>query len=142
MLSLAINSFLLKYGSDFINSSAGSILLEHIISFSLIAVMFTLMFKFLGDAIVHWKLALMGGLFTAILFLVGKFAIGWYIGRSSISSTFGSASVLALLMLWVFYTSEILFLVASFLFVLGEKLGLRIGASEDAVLVVKQEVNS
>ncbi|MEO0876319.1 MAG: YihY/virulence factor BrkB family protein, partial [Bacteroidota bacterium] len=141
LLSLAVNSFLIKYGPDFTNGTAGNVILEHLISYLLVASMFALMFKFLGDALVHWKLALMGGLFTAALFLIGKFAIGWYIGRSNISSTFGSASVLALLMIWVYYTSQILFLGASFLYVLGEKLGLQITANKDAVSVVKQEID-
>ena len=81
------------------------------------------MFKNLGDANIGWGVALAGGLFTALLFTLGKFVIGQYIGSSSLSSTFGAASVLAVLMVWVYYTSQILFLGASFVYVLSEHLG-------------------
>jgi len=64
--------------------------------------------------------------FTSILFFVGKAAIGLYIAKSSLNSTFGAASAIAILMIWVFYISQILFIGASFAFVYGRHTGLDI----------------
>jgi membrane protein len=95
---------------------------EHLISFVLLSVVFAIIFKFLGDAKIHWKATTLGGLFTALLFVFGKIGIGMYIGHSHISSTFGSASVLDLLMLWVYYTSQIIFIGASFIEIISVKM--------------------
>lgn len=128
LLSLSINSFLVQYTDALSPNFPLSILSEHLISIALLTLVFALMFKNLGDAQVDWLVALVGGLFTALLFTVGKFVIGRYIGSSTISSTFGAASVLALLMVWVYYTSQILFLGASFVYVLSEEWGRKIVA--------------
>jgi membrane protein len=100
------------------------------------------MFKYLGDAIIHWKATILGGVFTALLFIFGKTAIGMYIGHSHISSTFGSASVLALLMLWVYYTSQIIFLGASFIKIISNRLGRSILPNINAVMVKNVEINT
>lgn len=63
-----------------------------------------------------------------------------YIGHSHISSTFGSASVLALLMIWIYYTSQIIFLGASFMYVLGEKMGYPVLPTENAVKILTNEI--
>lgn len=140
MLSIALNGFLLRYTQHLSSDFPISIAVEHLTSFFLVAVMFSLMFKFLGDAVVHWRVAILSGLFTSALFLIGKFAIGLYIGHGTIATTFGSASVLALLMVWVYYTSQIMFLGASFLYVLGDKLKLAVQPNDEAVFIEKKEV--
>ncbi|MFK7948311.1 MAG: YihY/virulence factor BrkB family protein [Saprospiraceae bacterium] len=89
---------------------------EHLISIVLIAIAFAIMYKYLGDANFSWKTVLITGIFTSVLFFVGKLGIGMYIGQSKIASTFGAASAIALLMVWVYYTSQIIFLGASFAF--------------------------
>ena len=98
------------------------------------------MFKFLGDAKVHWKASIFGGIFTALLFIFGKIGIGMYIGRSHISTTFGSACTLALLMIWVYYTSQIIFLGASFVKIISERLGYKILPNDNSILIEKVEV--
>lgn len=105
-------------------------------------IVFAMMFKFLGDAKVHWKVSLIGGLITSLLFLFGKAIIGYYIGLSHITSTFGSASVLALLLIWVFYISQIIFLGASFVKVISSSLGYEILPNSDAVKVENIEVDN
>ena len=72
----------------------------------------------------------------------GKIGIGMYIGRSHISSTFGSASTLALLMIWVYYTSQIIFLGASFVKIISERLGYKILPSHNAILIEKLDPRS
>lgn len=76
MMSISINSLLVKYSSDLSTNFPISIFLEHIVSFVLISLMLSLMFKFLGDAKVHWKVSLISGFFTSVLFILGKYAIG------------------------------------------------------------------
>ncbi|WP_075342256.1 YihY/virulence factor BrkB family protein [Tenacibaculum agarivorans] len=140
LISTTIHAFLIHHAQNLSNEFRFVYLYEHFISFIIAAFAFAIMFKFLGDAIVHWKIALLGGTLTSLLFLFGKVGIAIYISHSHISSTFGSASVLALLMLWVYYTSQIIFLGASFIQVLGDKLGYEIVPNDDAVKVDHVEI--
>ena len=75
-----------------------------------------------------------------MLFLIGKIGIGFYIAHSSIKSTFGAASILALLMIWVYYSSQILFMGASFAYVFGQKTGFEIRPTKQAVRYVQKEL--
>ena len=84
------------------------------------------MYKFLGNAIIKWKVVLLGGFVVTLLFMLGKIAIGIYIGHSHLSSTFGSASVLALVLVWVYYTSQIIFFGASLIKILSQRFGYEI----------------
>ncbi len=142
LISTTISSFLLKYTDGIHDDYKLSYLYEHLLSFAVISIVFMIMFKVLGDAKVNWKAALFGGLFTSLLFLFGKVGIGMYIGHSHISSTFGSASVLALLMLWVYYTSQIVFLGASFVKVISDTIGHEIEPNANATRIIKVEVDS
>lgn len=119
-LSVSIHGFLTRHSAAGHADLTSLLLLEHVVSFLLIALLFALMFRFLGSTQASWKVCVIAGLFTSVLFLVGKYLIGLYIGHSHLSSTFGSASLLALIMLWVYYTSQILFLGASMVHVLGD----------------------
>ncbi|MEO0338195.1 MAG: YihY/virulence factor BrkB family protein [Bacteroidota bacterium] len=123
LLSLSINSFITRHGAQLPDGFPLSLMLEYLVSYLLVALVFTLMFKYLGNAIVHWQAALLGGLFTSFLFLAGKSLIALYIGHSNIATTFGAASVLALIMVWVYYTSQMLFLGASFVYIVSKRLG-------------------
>ena len=138
--STTLNTFLVKYSSTLLIDPSIIILLEYFVSYFLDVLVFWLMYKFLGDAIVNGKVALISGAFTAALFILGNYVIGLYIGQSEISSTFGSASAVALIMVWVYYTSQVIFLGASFLYVLGERLGHKVLPSKDAVSFVQEEV--
>lgn len=135
VISTTLNSLLIKYTQDLHVNFKFFYVYEHIASFLVLSIIFSIMFKFLGDAKVQLKPAILGGLFTALLFIFGKAAIGFYIGHIHISTTFGSASLLALLMLWVYYTSQIIFLGASFVKVISEKLGCEIIPGKNAVMI-------
>ena len=126
LLSTTINSLLFKFSSNLPDSFTHVHLYENLISFFLITILFTLLFKVIGNANVHWKIAMLAAGFTSVLFFIGKAAIGLYIAKSSLNSTFGAASAIAILMIWVFYTSQILFIGASFAFVYGRHTGLDI----------------
>ena len=98
------------------------------------------MFSILSDAIIHWKPAVLGGVFTAFLFSIGKTIIGYTLTTMHIDSIFGSASVLAILMLWVFYTSQIIFFGAAFIDVVSERMGYQIRPNKLGVKVDVVEV--
>lgn len=133
LLSTLTNSFLIKHGANLHTDFNYSLIYEHVTSFTVVSLMFAIMFRFLGDAKVHWKPSLLSGLFTGLLFIFGKIGIGMYLGKAHLASTFGSASVLALIMLWVYYTSQIMFLGASFVKILSNKMNYEILPNKNAI---------
>ena len=86
----------------FIGSAAHAI-----ISFAVITVLFAMIFKYLPDAVVPWRDVWFGAIVTSILFAVGKFSIGLYLGHSAVASAFGVAASLAVLMIWLYYSAQI-----------------------------------
>ncbi len=83
--------------------------LDLLISFLIITLLFTLIFKLLPDVTVSWKDVWIGSVFTAVLFMIGKFLIGIYIGSASIGSIYGAAGSLVIVLVWTYYSSQILF---------------------------------
>jgi membrane protein len=75
---------------------------------------FAAIFKFVPSVLVTWRAAAAGGIFTAILFAAGRFALAWYLGREAEASAYGAATSLVLLLIWVYYSAQILFLGAQF----------------------------
>lgn len=84
--------------------------LNFVISLAIITTLFTMIFKFLPDVKIAWRDVWLGGFVTALLFNLGKFLIGIYIGRSSISSVYGAMGSLVIVLVWVYYSAQILFL--------------------------------
>ena len=85
-----------------------------LISFAAITAMFAAMFKWLPDTVVEWRDVWLGAAITAALFELGKLLIGIYIGRLALASTYGAAASLVILLIWVYYTSQIVLLGAEF----------------------------
>ena len=133
LLSTIINGFFYKFSSKLPDAFVHAHLYENLISFFLITLLFAVLFRFIRTAIVPWKNALVSAGFTSILFFIGKIAIGIYIAHSDIKSTFGAASIIALLMIWVYYSSQIFFIGASFAYVFGQKTGFEIKPTDQAV---------
>ncbi|MEW6157478.1 MAG: YihY/virulence factor BrkB family protein [Verrucomicrobiota bacterium] len=106
--------------------------LHGVISFGVIATLFAMIFKLLPDARVRWRDVWIGAAGTAALFTLGKFALSFYLGRESTTSTFGAAGSLVLLLLWVYYSSIILFFGAEFTQVYAKETGTRIVPKENA----------
>ena len=131
ILSTTINSFFYKHSNSMPEAYQNLHIYEHFVSITLLSLVFAIMYKYLGDAIVPWKTAFVTGIFTSILFAIGKLGIGIYLGHSSISTTFGTASIIALLMMWVYYTSQIIFLGASFAYEYGKLIGREIEPKEE-----------
>ena len=89
-------------------------LINSIVSFLLIAVLFGAIYKILPDRTLEWRDVRVGAIATAALFTIGKSLIGWYIGSSAVASTYGAAGGLLVTLLWVYYSSEIFLLGAEF----------------------------
>jgi membrane protein len=85
-----------------------------LVSLGLVALLFGLIYKMLPDASLAWRDVTAGAIATAILFEVGKFFISLYLGSSSVTSSFGAAGALALLLLWIYYSSQIFLIGAEF----------------------------
>jgi len=89
-------------------------LINTVAIFLIITFLFTLIFKILPNAVIRWKHAILGATITSLLFLGGKFLIGFYLGNSRIGLTYGTAASIVLLMIWVYYSSIILYFGACF----------------------------
>ncbi|WP_315822236.1 YihY/virulence factor BrkB family protein [Paraflavitalea speifideaquila] len=105
----------------------------------LITALFAIIFKVLPDAIIRWREVISGALFTALLFLGGKFLISFYITKSNIGLTYGAAATIIVILLWVYYSSVILYFGAEFTKCYAVESGSGIRPKDTAVFVVKQE---
>jgi len=104
-----------------------------VLSLFVIFALFSMVYKILPDAELSWKDVRIGALVTTILFVIGKYLIGLYLGSSAVSSTFGAAGSLAILLVWIYYSAQILFLGAEFTYVYATRFGSGIHPSEFAV---------
>lgn len=95
--------------------------LNNVITIAAVTAVFTIIFKILPDVKLKWKSALVGALFTAVLFSLGKYAIGIYIEKGNPASAFGAASSIIVILLWIYYTSIILYFGAEFTQAYAEK---------------------
>jgi membrane protein len=107
--------------------------------FLTIASLFAVIFKVLPDAKIKWKDSFFGAFFTAFLFMVGKFLISFYLGSSNLGATYGAAAAVILILLWVYYSSIILYFGAEFTKVYATTYGGRIKPTDTAVFIVKSE---
>lgn len=103
------------------------------------ALLFAMIFKYLPDVIIRWSDVWIGAGVTAVLFAVGKLAIGLYLGQSSVTSVYGAAGSLVVLLIWVYYSALILFFGAEFTQVYARRFGRRIQPGEFAVPVTEEE---
>src|SRR5205085_2548084 len=114
--------------------------LNLIITFGVVTTLFGVIFKVLPDAKVKWKDVLAGAIATALLFMLGKFAISFYISKSNVGSTYGTAGSLVILLLWVYYSAVILYFGAEFTKAYAIKYGEPIHPNEYTVIAKTVEV--
>jgi len=96
-------------------------------------VLFALIFKVIPDARIGWHDVWVGAFATAVLFSIGRVALSWYVGRSATVSPFGAAGSLVALVVWVYYSAQILFFGAEFTQVFATRYGSRILPSAHAM---------
>ncbi len=116
-----------------------SVAIDAVINFIVISALFGVIFKFLPDVRIRWKDVRAGAFFTAILFMLGRFVIGFYIQTTGQESTYGAAGSIIILLLWIYYTAAILYMGASFTRAYTEFKGSRIAPAEFAVHVEERE---
>jgi membrane protein len=106
-----------------------------LISLTVIAVLFSVMFKVLPDANIKWRHVVIGGFITALLFVLGKFALGFYFGKSEPASAYGAAGSIVLILLWVSYSSMIVFFGAEFTKAMVVNTGSKVTPKKNAIHV-------
>lgn len=121
----AVISALQKYINEYIVNIPISLIeiANIIISFLVILLLFAMIFKYLPDVHIGWNDVWLGAAVTAGLFVLGKYLIGLYLGQSTTASTYGAAGSFVVLLLWVYYSAQILFLGAEFTQVYANKFG-------------------
>jgi membrane protein len=118
VVSLAVSAGLTAFGER-LNTvlpfgELVAMLLNAVISFVLLSVLFAAIYKVLPDRALEWRDVIVGAVVTALLFIVGKSLIGWYIGSSDVGSAYGAAGSLIVLLFWVYYSVQIFLLGAEF----------------------------
>lgn len=117
-------------------------ILNFVISFAVITLLIAAIYKFLPDVTVPWRNLWVGAGVTALLFNIGKFLLGLYIGGAGVGSAYGAAGSFVVLLTWVFYSAQILLFGAEFTQVYSKFRGTPIEPSKHAVRVPKQAKNS
>jgi membrane protein len=141
LVSLVISTTLVILGNSLRDLVPGFTylwqLLNFLVSFGIITLLFAMMFKILPDAQIAWKDVWIGAALTAVLFEIGKFLLGFYLGKTSLASAYGAAGSLVIILTWVFYSAQILFLGAEFTQVYVRNYGKEIAPAEYAMRVPK-----
>jgi len=144
LVSLALES-VLKAFSHYVQSVLpGGIVIAlatyWVFDLAVVILLFAIIFKFLPDAEIRWRDVWIGAGMTAIFFAIGKWALGLYLGSGSAASAYGAASSLITLLLWVYYSSQILLFGAEFTQVYASRAGRCIKPDEYAIRVENKEM--
>jgi membrane protein len=145
ILSLIINLLIDIFG-NYLEFFAGAGLyivfaINRIFIIAIVATLFTFMLKYLPDGKVKWKDAIKGAIFTSIFFMLGKAVIGYFLGHFNVTSTYGAAGSLVILLLWVYYSSVIIYFGATFTKVYAYLYGGKIIPRSFAILVETNEIS-
>jgi membrane protein len=125
LVSLAVNAWLAAMGTLFTGwlPALALQILSTIVSWVIITALFAGIYKVLPDVTLEWRDVLLGAAVTSLLFNLGKFAIGLYLGSSTVASAYGAAGSLVVLLIWVYYSAQIFFLGAEFTQVFANRYG-------------------
>ena len=149
LVSLVVNSIIVGLGSKISQyiPEATTIMMDivtRVVTLAVVTGIFTIIFKVLPDVIIKWKTAIIGALFTAILFSIGQFLIGIYIEKGNPGSAFGAAGSIIIILLWIYYSAIILYFGAEFTQAYAEKYDQAIAPSKYAVhtkiIIIEKEV--
>jgi membrane protein len=133
VVSTALGAVMKIVGDVIPGPDAVAHVLDVVVSIGVTTLLFALIFKYLPDVRIRWKDIWIGALVTAVLFAIGKYAIGMYLGNAALASSYGAAASVIIVMLWAYYSSQILFFGAEFIEVYASMTGRRILPDEDAV---------
>ncbi len=117
-------------------------LVNFLVSLAVTALIFALIYKVIPDVKIAWRDVWMGAIVTTVLFSLGRFLLGLYIGRSSVSSSYGAAGSLVALILWVYYSGQIFLFGAEFTQVYARRFGSNIEPSKNAVPLEATQANT
>jgi len=136
IVSLVVSSAIAVWGKYWSGWFEGMELLLHIVNFvvsvGVITVLFALIYRFLPRIAIGWGDVWIGALVTSLLFSFGKFLIGLYVGKSGMESSYGAAGALVVLLVWVYYSSQIFLLGAEFTKVYAQHHGSQKKSSQPA----------
>ena len=143
IVSLAVSAVLSALGSSMAFIPERTLHAADVsLSFAVITILFAAIFRFLPDAEIAWRDVWTGALVTSLLFVAGKFVIGFYLGRSSPGDAFGAASALAVILVWIYYAGMIVLFGAEFTQAWAERRGNRKRPENGAVHVKHVEVTT
>lgn len=145
LVSLGVNALVDVLGEQLSRYfSEASVIFFYVVNLGItllvITTLFAVIFKVLPDGKIHWRECFVGAAFTAILFGIGKFGISFYIGQSDLGATYGTSASIIILLLWVYYSSIILYFGAEFTKIYANSDGTHIQPDEHAVLIEKRVV--
>ncbi len=145
MVSLLLNALIALVGNHLnkLVSGVGKIfipVIDNLATFLITAVVFAVIFKVLPDAKIKWKDVSVGAFITAILFTLGKIAIGWYLGQSNLATIYGAAGSVIIIMVWAYYSSLILYLGAEFTKVYATQYGTKIQPSDYSEWIIIEQI--
>jgi len=137
LVSLIVSAALTWVGQVFESSLPGGAVVWQVLNFGIsilvVTALFGLMFKTLPDALIQWRDVWVGAAVTAALFTLGKFLLGLYLGSAGVSSAYGAAGSIVALVIWVYYSSQVLLVGAEFTEVYARLFGSRITPDEHAM---------
>jgi membrane protein len=127
LVSLVVSAVLAGIDSHILGWLPGTEWLAQVLSllvnFALTAALFAMMFKWLPETQLAWKDVWIGAAVTALLFSAGRFLIGLYLGKAAVASTYGAAGSLVVLLVWIYYSTQILLFGAELTFVYAQRFG-------------------
>ena len=146
LVSLAVEALIKGFGHYVQSVLPGGLVVALavylIFDFAVVVLLFAMIFKFLPDVKIQWQDVWIGAVMTAVLFGIGKWLLGLYLGSGAAGSAYGAASSLITLLLWVYYSSQILLFGAEFTQVYAARAGREFKPSEYAVRVETKEVET
>ncbi len=144
LVALVVNAMLELFNDQLVRLFPGTAVVTFYIFniitiFLVITTLFAIIFRVLPDATIAWKDAFLGAAFTSLLFLLGKMLIGVYLGNSNFGLTYGTAASIMVILVWVYYSSMILYFGATFTKIYALNHGAGIKPDETAVFIIKSE---
>jgi membrane protein len=148
LVSLVVTAVLSSFTGMLSSLLGDATLVAHaidiLVSFGFVTLLFALIYKYVPDVEIQWKDVWVGAALTSILFTIGKYLIGLYIGTSGVTSTFGAAGSLITILVWVYYSSLVFFLGAEFTRVYATEYGSGVAPAKNAqpVHAARQSANA